>query len=35
MAVWWEGCHIVHHLAACDGETVERERPPHDLPDAA
>ncbi len=35
MAVWWEGCHIVHHLAARDGETADREKPPHDLPDAA
>ena len=34
-AIWWEGSHIVHHLAACDGEVAERVAPAHDLPDAA
>jgi hypothetical protein len=33
--VWWEGSHIAHHLAACDGERAERVTPAHDLPDAA
>ena len=34
-AVWWESRHIVHHLAACDGELPQRVPPAHDLPDAA
>jgi hypothetical protein len=33
--VWWEGCHIVHHLAACDAKLPERVPPARDLPDAA
>lgn len=33
-AVWWERCHIVHHLRACP--TVEPVAPPqHDLSNAA
>ena len=34
-AVWWEGSHIVHHLAACSGKVPERVPPAHELPDAA
>jgi hypothetical protein len=40
-ALWWERCHIVHHLAACDpgrGTRDLREVPPpvaRDLSDAA
>jgi hypothetical protein len=34
--VWWEHCHIAHHLAACGAERAEQpETPKHDLPDAA
>ena len=33
-AVWWERCHIVHHLAACP--TADQPAPrQHDLSDAA
>jgi hypothetical protein len=34
-AVFWERCHIVHHLAACDGELPDRVPAPEDLTDAA
>jgi hypothetical protein len=26
-AVWWERCHIVHHLAACSGEQMRQPAP--------
>ena len=32
-AVWWERCHIVHHLTACPAEPGPMPR--QDLPDAA
>lgn len=36
-AVWWERCHVVHHLAACDGKRVVLELAPaaDDLGEAA
>ena len=40
-AVWWERCHVVHHLRACDGRAaapVPAPAPtqtPQDLSDAA
>jgi hypothetical protein len=34
-AVWWERCHVVHHLTACDGEAAAPVRAPQDLSDAA
>ncbi len=33
-AVWWERCHVVHHLASCHGTPQER-APQADLKDAA
>jgi hypothetical protein len=34
LAVCWERCHVVHHLAACDSKMAKR-TPPQELPDAA
>jgi hypothetical protein len=34
-AVCWETSHVVHHLAPCEAEPLERVPPANDLPDAA
>jgi hypothetical protein len=34
-AVWWERCHVVHHLAACSVIPAASDPPVEDLSDAA
>jgi len=34
-AVFWERCHVIHHLTACHDEVPDRVSAPQDLIDAA